>query len=63
MKGVSGGAAALGDYIYFKSIVPLRKISVSSLSDGEIYTAHGGVNPCDLVVWREDRELRMRWLC
>jgi hypothetical protein len=22
------------------------------LSDGEIWTAHGGVNPCGLVVWR-----------
>jgi hypothetical protein len=28
------------------------------LSDGEIWTAHGGVNPCDLVVRRGDRELR-----
>jgi hypothetical protein len=33
------------------------------LSDGEIWTAHGGVNPCGLVVQRGDRELRTRWLC
>jgi hypothetical protein len=33
------------------------------LSDGEIWTAHGGVNPCGLVVRRGDRELRTRWLC
>jgi hypothetical protein len=33
------------------------------LSDGEIWTAHGGVNPYGLVVWRGDRELRTRWLC
>lgn len=29
MKGASGGAAAPGDYVYFKSVVPLHKISVS----------------------------------
>jgi hypothetical protein len=28
------------------------------LSDGEIWTTHGGVNPCGLVVRRGDRELR-----
>ncbi|RLN15942.1 maspardin [Panicum miliaceum] len=28
MKGVGGGAAAPGDYVYFKSIVPLHKISI-----------------------------------
>jgi hypothetical protein len=33
------------------------------LSDSEIWTAHGGVNPCGLVVRRGDRELRTRWLC
>jgi hypothetical protein len=33
------------------------------LSDGEIRTAHGGVNPCGLVVRQGDRELRTRWLC
>jgi hypothetical protein len=33
------------------------------LSDGEIWTAHGGVNPCGLVVRRGDREQRTRWLC
>jgi hypothetical protein len=33
------------------------------LSDGEIWTAHGGVNPCGLVVRWGDRELRTRWLC
>jgi hypothetical protein len=33
------------------------------LLDGEIWTAHRGVNPCGLVVRRGDRELRMRWLC
>jgi hypothetical protein len=30
------------------------------LLDGEIWTAHGGVNPCGLVVRRGDRELRTR---
>jgi hypothetical protein len=35
----------------------------SELSDGEIWTAHGGVNPCGLVVQRGDRELRTWWLC
>jgi hypothetical protein len=33
------------------------------LSDGEIWTAHGGVNPCGLFVRWGDRELRTRWLC
>jgi hypothetical protein len=33
------------------------------LSDGEIWTAHRGVNPCGLVVRRGDQELRTRWLC
>jgi hypothetical protein len=33
------------------------------LSDGEIWTAHGGVNPCGLFVRRGDQELRTRWLC
>jgi hypothetical protein len=33
------------------------------LSDGEIWTAHEGVNPCVLVVRRGDRELRTRLLC
>jgi hypothetical protein len=33
------------------------------MSDGEIWTAHGGVNPCGLFVRRGDRELRTRWLC
>jgi hypothetical protein len=33
------------------------------LSHGEIWTAHGGVNPCGLVVRRGGRELRTRWLC
>jgi hypothetical protein len=33
------------------------------VSDGEIWTAHGGVNPCGLVVQRGDRELRTQWLC
>jgi hypothetical protein len=28
------------------------------LSDGEIWTVHGGVNPCGLVVRRGDRKLR-----
>jgi hypothetical protein len=28
------------------------------LSDGEIWIAHGGVNPSGLVAWRGDRELR-----
>jgi hypothetical protein len=31
------------------------------MSDGEIWTAHGGVNPCGLFVRRGDRELRTRW--
>jgi hypothetical protein len=30
----------------------------SLVSDGEIWTAHGGVDPCGLVVRRGDRELR-----
>uniref|UniRef100_A0A452YA10 Uncharacterized protein n=1 Tax=Aegilops tauschii subsp. strangulata TaxID=200361 RepID=A0A452YA10_AEGTS len=30
MTGLGGGAAAPGDYVYFKSVVPLHKISVSS---------------------------------
>jgi hypothetical protein len=34
-----------------------------TLSDGEIWTAHGGVNPCGLVVRWGDRELKTRWLC
>jgi hypothetical protein len=33
------------------------------VSDGEIWTGHGGVNPCGLVVRRGDRELKTRWLC
>jgi hypothetical protein len=32
------------------------------VSDGEIWTAHGGVNPYGLVVLRGDRELRTRRL-
>ena len=32
MKGAGVGAAAPGDNVYFKSIVPLHKISVSSLA-------------------------------
>ncbi|CAL4941329.1 unnamed protein product [Urochloa decumbens] len=28
MKGAGGGAAAPGDYVYFKSVVPLHKISI-----------------------------------
>jgi hypothetical protein len=36
---------------------------ISSLSDGEIWTTHRGVNPCGLVVQRGDLELRTRWLC
>jgi hypothetical protein len=28
------------------------------VSDGEIWTAHRGVNPCGLVVRRGDRELK-----
>jgi hypothetical protein len=40
-----------------------RPYLVRQLSDGEIWTAHGGVNPCGLVVRRGDRELRTRWLC
>jgi hypothetical protein len=40
-----------------------RPYLARQLSDGEIWTAHGGVNPCGLVVQRGDRELRMRWLC
>ncbi|PWZ55288.1 Maspardin [Zea mays] len=30
MKGVGGGAASPGDYVYFKSVVPLHKISIGS---------------------------------
>jgi hypothetical protein len=30
MKGAGAGAASPGDYVYFKSVVPLHKISVSS---------------------------------
>jgi hypothetical protein len=30
------------------------------LSDGEVWTAHGGVNPCGLVIQWGDRELRTR---
>jgi hypothetical protein len=33
------------------------------VSDGEIWTAHGGVNPCGLVVRQGDQELRTLWLC
>jgi hypothetical protein len=33
------------------------------LSDGEIWTAHVGVNPYGLVVQCGDREPRARWLC
>jgi hypothetical protein len=33
------------------------------LSDGEIWTAHGDVNPCGLVVQQGDWEIRTRWLC
>jgi hypothetical protein len=40
-----------------------RPVQWHDLSDGEIWIAHGGVNPCDLVVRRGDRELRTRWLC
>jgi hypothetical protein len=36
---------------------------VTRLLDGEIWIAHGGVNPCGLVVRRGDQELRTRWLC
>jgi hypothetical protein len=34
-----------------------------SMSDGEIWTAYGGVNPCGLFVRRGYQELRTRWLC
>jgi hypothetical protein len=37
--------------------------ALQRLSDGEIWTAHGGVNPCCLFVWRGDQELRTRRLC
>lgn len=30
MTGLGGGAAAPGDYVYFKSVVPLHKISIGS---------------------------------
>jgi hypothetical protein len=33
------------------------------LLDVEIWTTHGGVNPCGLVVRRGDQELRTWWLC
>jgi hypothetical protein len=39
------------------------KDRVSPLSDGKIWTTHGGANPCGLVVRQGGRELRMRWLC
>jgi hypothetical protein len=38
-------------------------LQVIFLPDGEIWTAHGGVNPCGLVVPRGDWDLRTRWLC
>jgi hypothetical protein len=32
------------------------------LSDGEIWTAHGGVNPFGLFVRWGDQDLKTRWL-
>jgi hypothetical protein len=42
---------------------PKHPYLARQLSDGEIWTAHRGVNPCGLFVQRGDRELRTRWLC
>jgi hypothetical protein len=47
----------------YKYIVIVFEIKSYHLSDGEIWTAHGGVNPRGLVVRWGDRELRTRWLC
>lgn len=39
MKGAGAGAASPGDYVYFKSVVPLHKISVSS-SAPRLHSSH-----------------------
>jgi hypothetical protein len=37
---------------YLSNSISKVTFSLGTLSDGEIWTAHGGVNPCGLVVRR-----------
>jgi hypothetical protein len=47
----------------FTEVILRPKNDILPMSHGEIWTAHGGVNPCGLIVRRGDREIRTRWLC
>jgi hypothetical protein len=49
---LSGKMTPLVEAIELHGEPLLNPYLARQLSDGEIWTAHGGVNPCGLVVWR-----------
>jgi hypothetical protein len=63
MGDISKGVQTRSRVASFCQHYSLVSFHEPKLSDGEIWTAHRGVNPYGLFVWRGGRELRTQWLC